>query len=88
MFGVAPDVLPTPTLFEGDDALPFGQRVDQGWIPVVEVAAEVLQQDERDIARPEIAVGVLDAVFAADSLGRDVGVPRQDVGGHLSPTSL
>ena len=37
---------------EGDDASLRGERVDQRGVPVVEVAAEVLQQDERHIASP------------------------------------
>ena len=47
-----------------------GQRVDQRRIPVVEIPAEVLQQDQRRraLAAAGVAVGVLDAVGRADSL--------------------
>ena len=45
-----------------DDLAVGGERVDQGGVPVVEVAAEVLQQDERQPGRPpETAVGEVDA---------------------------
>ena len=53
---------------EGDHASLGGELVDQRGVPVVEVAAEVLQQDERDIAFTLVAVGVLDPVVGRDSL--------------------
>jgi hypothetical protein len=53
---------------EGDHAALGGECVDQRGIPVVEVAAKVLQQDERHIALTCIAVGVLDRVVSLDSL--------------------
>jgi hypothetical protein len=59
---------------ERDDASVRGERVDEGGVPVVEVAAEVLQQDEWDVAGTEVAVGVLDRVVGRDSLRRRVGV--------------
>jgi hypothetical protein len=40
---------------ERDDASLRGERVDKGRIPVVEVPAEVLQQDERDMTSTEFA---------------------------------
>ena len=53
------------------DHAPFrGERVDQGRVPVVEVAAEVLQQDEGHLPVTEVAVGVFDPVVGGDSLGR------------------
>ena len=65
VFGVVPVVAPTPTLSNVDHASLRGERVDEGGIPVVEVAAEVLQQDERHIAGADVAVRVLDAEFSA-----------------------
>ena len=50
---------------EGHDRPGRGQRVDQRRIPVVQVAAEVLQEDQRDRAFAELAVRVVDAVRAA-----------------------
>src|SRR5262249_40003600 len=50
------------------------ERVHERWVPVVEVAAEVLQEDEGHSALAGVAVGVLDAVTARDSLSRHVGV--------------
>ena len=55
---------------ERDHASIRGERVDESGIPVVEVAAEVLQQDERHITFAEVAVGVLDPVVGRDSLRR------------------
>jgi hypothetical protein len=52
------------------------EGVDESGVPVVEVAAEVLQQHERHITVAELAVGVLDRVVGRDSLGRRVGVPN------------
>jgi hypothetical protein len=53
---------------ERDDAAPGGEIVDQRRIPVVEIAAEVLQQDERNVAGSELAVGVIDPLSAATRL--------------------
>jgi hypothetical protein len=52
------------------------QRVDQGGIPVVEVPAEVLEQDQRHAnpAAARVTVGVVDAVRCPDSLVRQAGV--------------
>ena len=61
---------------ERDHASIRGERVDERGIPVVEVAAEVLQQDERHLAFTEVAVRVLDRVVGRDSLRRGVGVAR------------
>ena len=66
---------------ERDHASIRGERVDESGVPVVEVAAEVLQQDERHIAVTDVAVGVLDPVLGRDSLRRGVGVP----GWRVSP---
>ena len=59
---------------EGDHAPPRGKLVDQRGIPVVEVAAEVLQQHERHLALTEVAVGVLDPVRGRNSFRRGIGV--------------
>src|SRR5262245_54537074 len=59
---------------ERDHAPLRGELVDEGGIPVVEVAAEVLQQNEWYIAVTEVAVGVLDPVFGRDAPGRGVDV--------------
>ena len=55
---------------EGNHASIRGERVDQRRVPVVEVAAEVLQQDERHITFTEVAVRVLDPVVGLDTLDR------------------
>src|SRR5262249_10801584 len=60
---------------EGDHASIRSQRVHEGGIPVVKVAAEVLQQDERHVAATEVAVRVLDPILGRDSMSRGVGVP-------------
>ena len=51
---------------EGDHASIRSERVDESGVPVVEVAAEVLQQDERHVALTEVEVGVLDRVVGRD----------------------
>ena len=48
---------------EGNDPSIRSQRVDQRGIPVVEVPAKVLQQDERHVALTNVAVGVVDPVL-------------------------
>src|SRR4029077_950951 len=45
---------------ERDHAPVRSKVVDESWVPVIEVAAEVLQQDKRHIAVTEVAVGILD----------------------------
>jgi hypothetical protein len=60
-----------PAVVERDDPPVAGQRVDQRGIPVVQISAEVLEQDQRQHALAPAAgvtVGVLDAVGCADSL--------------------
>ena len=44
-----------------------GEGIDESGVPVVEVAAEVLQQHERHITVAELAVGVLDRVAGRDT---------------------
>ena len=66
---------------ERDHASIRGERVDERGIPVVEVAAEVLQQDERHFALTEVAVRVLDRVVRRDPLDRRVGVTHCGVSG-------
>ena len=82
VFGVAPVVPPTPTLSNATTRRSAASASIEGGIPVVEVAAEVLQQDERHIALPEVAIGVLDPVRGGDALDRSLGVP--DAGCGLS----
>jgi hypothetical protein len=61
-------------IVECDHASIGGERIDQRGVPVVEVAAEVLQQNDRHITLTEVAVGVLDRVPSRDSLDRSLGV--------------
>jgi len=68
---------------EGDNAPPDGQGVDQSRIPVIEIPAEVLQQNERHLAGTEIVVRVLDAVFGRDSPDRRIGVTRLRIARRL-----
>ena len=62
---------------EGDDPPACCQRVNQRGIPAVEVAAEVLEQHQRQGAAglaTGVAVGVVDAIGRADGLVRQAGV--------------
>ena len=64
-------------VIEGDDPPACCQRVNQRGIPAVEVAAEVLEQDQRQGAAglaTGVAVGVVDAIGCADGLVRQAGV--------------
>jgi hypothetical protein len=65
---------PDADVVERDHPSLRGEGVDEGGVPVVEVAAEVLQQHERHVALTEVAVGILDRVVGRDSLGRSAGV--------------
>jgi hypothetical protein len=47
---------PDADVVERDHASIGGERVDEGGIPVVEIPAEVLQQDERDVAFAKVPV--------------------------------
>ena len=60
-----------PGIVKGDDPPVRGQGVDQRRIPAVEVAAEMLEQDERYLALARIAVGVVDAAGRADKHVRE-----------------
>jgi hypothetical protein len=60
-----------------------GEIVDQRGIPVVEIPAEVLQQDERHITGAEVAVRVLDRILGCDSSDRGIGVAGLRVGRRL-----
>ena len=54
---------------ERDDPPRGGQRVDQRRVPVVQVLADVLEQDQRRpvlVAAAGVAVGVVDAVRGTD----------------------
>jgi hypothetical protein len=70
---------------DGDDAPGQGQRVDQRGIPVVEVPAEVLEQDQRHatLATAGVAVRIVDAVGRADQLVR-----KARIGSHHGIPSL
>ena len=68
VFGVAAGRGADADVVERDHASIRGERVDERGVPVVEVAAEVLQQDERHITLAEVAVGVLDRVAGRDAL--------------------
>jgi hypothetical protein len=70
-----------PGVVEGDDPPGRGQRVDQRGIPVVEVAAEVLEQDQRHVilAAAGVAVRIVDAVGCADQLVRKSRVGSHDI---------
>jgi hypothetical protein len=59
---------------ERDHTSVRSERVDESGVPVVEVAAEVLQQDEGHIAFTEVAIGIFDLVARRDPLSRSVGV--------------
>jgi hypothetical protein len=59
---------------ERGDASLRCEIVDERGVPVVEVAAEVLQQHERHLAGAELAVGVLDPVLCRDPLDLCVGI--------------
>src|SRR5882672_4258629 len=74
VFGVLPKVAPKPTLSNVTTRRSAGEGVDESGVPVVEVATEVLQQDERDITVTDVAVRVLDPILGRDSLRRGVGV--------------
>jgi hypothetical protein len=68
--GVVPVEPPTPGVVEGDDAAGGGQVVDQRGVPVVEVPAKVLEQDERRLALAGVAVGEVDTGRRAGQLVR------------------
>jgi hypothetical protein len=60
-----------PGTVERDDPPRRGQRVDQRRIPVVQVPAEVLEQDQRHAvlaAAAGVTVGVVNAVGGTDRL--------------------
>ncbi len=59
---------------ERDHASIRGEGVDQSGVPVVEVPAEVLQQDERDITVTDVAVRILDPILGRDLLRHGVCV--------------
>ena len=61
-------------IVERDYASLRGESVDHRRVPVVEVSAKVLQRDERNVARANVAVGVLDAVLARYAFRRHIRV--------------
>ena len=72
---------PDSGIVEGDDAAAGGQRVDQGRIPVVEIPAEVHEQDQRHAAATGVAVGVVDSVLGPDQLVRKLRVRGPAIAG-------
>ena len=68
---------------EGNDASIRGECVHEGWIPVVEVPAEMLQQNERDITIADVAVRILDPILGRNSLRRGIDVPGRRVSRRL-----
>src|SRR5262245_26975111 len=65
---------PDADVVEGDDAALRRKCVDQCGVPVVEVAAEVLQQHDRDVASTEVAIGVVDPILRRDPPYGGLGV--------------
>ena len=63
-----------PDVVEGDHTSMCGERVDERGVPVVEVAAEVLQQDERNLSATDVAGRVLDPILGRDPLRQRVRV--------------
>ena len=82
VLGVVPVEPPTPTLSNVTTRRPADKSVDQGRIPVVEVPAEVLQQNQRDRALTLLAVGVVDPIRSLDRLVRNTRVRRHQ--NHLA----
>src|SRR5208282_6235620 len=69
-----------PRVIEGDDTAVRGQRVDQRGVPVVEIPAEVLQQDQRyPVAGPGVAVRVVNAVRGTGQRVRKLRVSHRGV---------
>jgi len=80
VFGVVPLVAATPTLSKATTRRSAASASTSARIPVVEIAAEVLQQDERHPAYTEVAIGVVDRVAGSDSSARSVGVSHSCFG--------
>jgi hypothetical protein len=57
--------------------------VGERGVPVVEVAAEVLQQDQRHLAFAEVTVRVIDRILGCDSFDRGIGIAALLVGRRL-----
>jgi hypothetical protein len=68
---------------ERDHSSIRSERVDERGVPVVEVAAEVLQEDQWHLTFAEVAVRVLDRVVGRDSPSRSVGVSHWYFGPRL-----
>ena len=73
---------------EGDHTAISRERIDERGVPIVEIAAEVLQENKRCLARSQIAVGVLDRVVGRDAPRRkvDIGERRFDRHRTAAPT--
>lgn len=70
VLGVVPLELPTPALSSMMTRRRSCECVDQRGVPVVEIAAEVLEQDQGHRAFPELAERVVDAIRCAHHLYR------------------
>src|ERR1700751_4615473 len=75
---------PDTHIVERYDAPPSGQAVDQGRIPILQIAAEVLQQYQRDCAAADFTVGVGDAVVGVNDLIGSCAVADFCCGGHVA----
>jgi hypothetical protein len=78
-----PVVPAMPRLSNVTTRRPAARVVDQGGIPVVEIPAEMLQQNEWHLAGTQIVVRVLDSVVGRDSPDRGIGVTRRRIGCRL-----
>ncbi len=66
VLGVVPVEPPTTTFVEGNDPPSRYQRVNQRWISVVQIAAEMLEEDYRHRTVAELTIRVVDAIRSAD----------------------
>jgi hypothetical protein len=74
---------PDAGVVERYDAPPGGQDIDESTVPILQVAAEVLQQHQRYRAGADFAVGVVDAVVGVDDLIGGGAVAECRCGGHV-----
>src|SRR6201987_1694533 len=75
---------PDARIVERYDAPLSGQGVDQGRVPILQIAAEVLQQYQRDCAGADFTVGVGDAVVSVNDLIGSCAVADFCRGGHVA----
>jgi hypothetical protein len=69
--GCCPGRTPYSCIIEGYDPARRRQRVNQRGIPVVEIPAEMLEQDQRHRPFAGLAVRIVDAVRGADQHVRE-----------------